>query len=198
MDKVRLRPAVRSDAGDLAILDNLAGHGISLWFWRQDIGNGPTEVALAYGRSRFMDPEALYGWSNTTVCIDATDCVLGAVNSYVMPELDRDMADMKTDIPVFAPVFELFAAATGHWLIDSLAVFPQFQGQGIGRSLLQDSITRARKQSLKQTSLVVEDSNEKALSLYRELGYETAQVRPFVEFDGPAKTREWLLMTAEI
>ena len=40
MSDLAIRPARQSDAADLAILDNIAGHGISLWFWQGAVERG--------------------------------------------------------------------------------------------------------------------------------------------------------------
>ena len=198
MSDIVLRPARRSDAADLAILDNLAGHGISLWFWMKDHAGDRLETAIAYGRSRLQDGEVLYGWTNTVVATDRGDCVQGAVNSYKLPEIEEDEADIKRNAPSFVPVFELFGEAVGHWLIDSLAVYPDVQGQGVGGLLLEDSLRRAQQTGSRLSSLVVEDSNTSAIKLYNRFGFNTADSRPFVAFDGYSKTKQWLLMTAQL
>lgn len=55
----------------------------------------------------------------------------------------------------------------------SLAVHPQFQGNGWGHWLCLQSLTRIFKStpSLSLVSLVVAESNEKAMSLYLKLGF---------------------------
>ena len=197
-DGVTLRPARKSDAADLAILDNLAGHGISLWFWQQDMGGAPIDQALAHGRNRFLDENADFAWKNTVVAMDQSDCISGALNSYVMQAGDDELDEIKSKAPVFAPVFELFNLTIGNWLIDSLAVYPSSQGRGIGRRLLKDSLGRARGQGLSTSSLVVEDSNHAARALYQSFGYEVVANRPYLEFEYPSQTNEWLLMSAKI
>jgi len=45
---------------------------------------------------------------------------------------------------------------------------------------------------------VTEDTNENAIGLYKSRGFETIDTRKYIEFDGPAKTKEWLLMTKQL
>lgn len=179
-------------------MDNLAGNGISLWFWKSDIAPARTEVALTHGRARLASDDAIYGWKNAVVACDNDGCTLGVVISYQLPEPDEDIQDLKQTAPAFVPVFDLFGLAVGNWLVDCLSVYPQAQGLGIGRTLLEDSLKRARKEHLGEASLVVEDSNETAIKLYRGAGFEVTDQRDFIEFDGPSKTKKWLLMTAKI
>lgn len=52
--EIVLRAAAQSDAADLAILDNLAGNGISLWFWQGAVKQGIAEGAFEWGRACFL------------------------------------------------------------------------------------------------------------------------------------------------
>jgi len=52
-----------------------------------------------------------------------------------------------------------------------MAVLPEFQKQGIGRSLLQEAIQIADKQGL-QAKLEVHSDNAAALNLYRSMGFK--------------------------
>ena len=55
--------------------------------------------------------------------------------------------------------------------IHHMAVLPEFQKQGIGRSLLQEAIQIADKQGL-QAKLEVYSDNAAALNLYRSMGFK--------------------------
>lgn len=55
--------------------------------------------------------------------------------------------------------------------IHHMAVLPEFQKQGIGRSLLQEAIQIADKQGL-QAKLEVHSNNAAALNLYRSMGFK--------------------------
>jgi ribosomal protein S18 acetylase RimI-like enzyme len=198
MVEFTLRAAKKSDAGDLAILDNLAGHGISLWFWKDALGSARTDHAFALGRSRLAEPTAFYGWKSTMVAIDHDDCVLGSASSYIMPEPDEEADDIKANAKAFIPVFELFEAVAGAWFIDSLAVFPEFQKNGIASSLVDESLARARQLDVQNAALVSEDSNTNANRLYESRGFSVSDTRSFIEFDGPSDTKKWQLMTCEL
>lgn len=55
--------------------------------------------------------------------------------------------------------------------IHHMAVLPEFQKQGIGRSLLKEAIQIADKQGL-QAKLEVYSDNAAALNLYRSMGFK--------------------------
>lgn len=186
-----LRPARRNDAADLAILDNLAGHGIPLWFWQGAVNMGEAEEAFSLGRARIMDDDAPYGWSNTMIA-DRDGITLGHCNAYIMPEPDPE--DEKRNPEPFVPVFELFEKAVGDWLVDSLAVYAEARGQGVGEALLKDALQRGQNAGCATIALVAEDANAPALALYRKLGLEAVASRPFIPFGEESKTENWLLM----
>lgn len=192
-----LRPAQKSDAADLAILDNIAGHGISYWFWQESVINGEGVDPMEIGRKRFSDETSVFGWKNATVAVH-DEIILGSVTSYVMVPLEEDEQQFKRDTSAFQPIFELFDLVHGDWFIDSLAVFSHARGKLIASALIDNSLAKAKVSTSKQASLVVEDSNEAALKIYHKRGFTIREKRPFIEFDGPAETKEWLLMTAQV
>ena len=62
-------------------------------------------------------------------------------------------------------------AQSGEYYLDSLAVWPQHRGIGMGRALLERGIAEGLRLGLKVT-LAVEPGNKKAQSLYSSLGFE--------------------------
>lgn len=62
--------------------------------------------------------------------------------------------------------------------LDTLAVFPQWRGQGIGGRLLLAQAARGHAQG-KPAGLLVDKVNPKAEALYRRLGFEPDGERPF-------------------
>ena len=60
----------------------------------------------------------------------------------------------------------------------NLAVAPPFRRQGVGRKLVQELIRRLKELSVHVLVLEVRASNEPAISLYKELGFEQVGRRP--------------------
>ena len=193
---IAIRDALKAEAADLAILDNLASHGFSQWFWQSAVTSGTADDAFAWGRSRLANDNAIYGWKNARLAM-LDKLPVGACTSYVMPENDGE--DAINEPQEFQPVVELFALATGHWFVDSLAVYPEYQGHKIGSALLDDSIQRAKdKETITQVSLVAEDSNTNALDLYKSRGFVEQTRRKYIPFNDHSKSDHWLLFTATI
>ena len=197
MSDIPIRPATRQDAADLAILDNLAGHGIPLMFWRELTENDRIEDALALGRDRLADDDEFYNWKKARIATQDS-LTVGMSVCYLMPEPDEEYETIKQNSKAFRPVFELYDECTGHWFIDALAVYPSAQGKGIGRFLFDDAIAKGKDRAAKTMSLVVEDTNEVAYALYRAYGFEVVNQREFVSFEGAREINEWLLMSKDI
>jgi len=69
------------------------------------------------------------------------------------------------------PLMGVKEAEAEEYFINSLAVLPSFQGQGIGTHLLSWGESKARTLGLQKCSLTVEIGNRQASSLYEHLGY---------------------------
>jgi len=69
------------------------------------------------------------------------------------------------------PLMGVKEAEAEEYFINSLAVLPSFQGQGIGTHLLSWGESKARTLGLEKCSLTVEIGNRQASSLYEHLGY---------------------------
>lgn len=195
-DAITIRPAGRSDAADLAIIDNMASHGLSLAFWQQAVGRGEAEDPLSFARERFADEEAVFGWSNALVA-DEDGRIIGGCTGYEVENGEDAVDDFKSTFPAFVPVFELFARAEGDWFVDSMGVYPAARGRGIAGQLLDACLERGRERNYPRVSLVVESDNEPAVYLYRSRGFETRDSLPFA---GGQKDSggQWLLMSAGI
>jgi mycothiol synthase len=59
--------------------------------------------------------------------------------------------------------------------IAPLAIIPDYQGRGLGRSLLRTALKLARDRSFSQTILSVNAENERAVSLYEQEGFRQVE-----------------------
>ena len=60
----------------------------------------------------------------------------------------------------------------GEYYLDSLAVIPEYRGQGIGRRLFDDSIQRAMAMGYNRITLIVEKDHPKLIEYYKSMGFE--------------------------
>ncbi len=66
-----------------------------------------------------------------------------------------------------------------------MGVLPEYRGKGIGRQLLQACISKARTKGITRIELEVRADNERAIALYKALGFEIEAVkRNAMRFDG--------------
>ena len=61
--------------------------------------------------------------------------------------------------------------------IANIAVRADMRGQGLGRMLMQNLLELARNAGVKRITLEVKDTNERAVSLYKSLGFTVEGVR---------------------
>ena len=61
----------------------------------------------------------------------------------------------------------------GEFYIDAVAVDPNFQGKGIGKSLILTVAEKARTLGFKKLGLLVSTNNNDAKRLYEKIGFKT-------------------------
>lgn len=192
--KIVLRPATIHDAADMAILDNLAGHGLPAMLWQAAVDAGEADDAFEHGRAMMADPATPYGHANAVIA-EIGGRTAGASSGYVM---QPDTGSQAYRDESFAPVLALFRQAAGDWLVDSLAVFREARGMGAGAALLDNHFQRARASGRRRIALVTEDGNAAGLALYRSRGFEIVDSRPYKQIVPWFKAENWVLMKAEV
>ncbi len=92
-------------------------------------------------------------------------------------DLQQKSADGKLRVDLVTCGSELIAYAVstinhkGMGEIDSLCVKEQYRGQGIGKQLIQRALDWMKIEGARSYMLQVVDGNERAMSLYRSLGF---------------------------
>lgn len=184
--KIEIRPARPEDAGHLTELVNMAGEGMPLYLWTKSAAPGvdPWE----HGRLRACDPNVGFNWRNSNVAL-VDGQVAGSLAHYPLPE---EPTPIGPDLPAaFVPLVELENEARGTHYINILAVYPDYRGHGVGRRLMQHAETAAQGRDL---SLIVENANIAAQSLYRSLGFEQTASRAIVDGGWAASGDRYCLM----
>lgn len=62
--------------------------------------------------------------------------------------------------------------------VQTIAIIPEYQGQGLGRAPLTELITTARANRALDLMLEVRFDNPTAIGLYESMGFETIHRRP--------------------
>ncbi|OAP46698.1 GNAT family N-acetyltransferase [Sinorhizobium americanum] len=186
-----LRPAMRSEAAELAILVDIASHGFASWLWYGGVLAKSADTAFEHGRNRLRQDEGLGTWRDAVVALTDEE-IVGVSISYA---IDASIAEIEPKHPVLAPLLALQREVVGHWFIDSLGVYKAHRGKGIGRALLEHEFVRAGKAPV---SLITESHNEKAQALYKKNGFEeVARAEALLLFEDSRK-HDWVLFTRKV
>lgn len=118
-------------------------------------------------------PDTQYCHANT-ICATAADKIVGISVSYDggrLHELRQHFIDEV--LKRFGRDFSDIADETqeGELYLDSLAVLPEYRGQGIAKSLLTATAERARRMGIDAVGLLVDKGNPSAEHLYTSVGF---------------------------
>ncbi|MBP7241683.1 GNAT family N-acetyltransferase [Amaricoccus sp.] len=187
-EPVRLRPARREDAADLARLIDLAGEGLARHVWAGMAG--PGEDPMAVGARRAARDEGAFSWRNA-VAAEAAGAVAGALVTYRIAA-----AEPVEGLPaLFRPLQALENLAVGTQYVNAVAVCPRFRRRGVGRALMAEAARRSAGAA--GLSLIVADANAGAIVLYRACGFAEAAREAIAIADGwSGHGADWVLMRA--
>ena len=102
-------------------------------------------------------------------------------------------------VPVWwRPCIELERVASGCWLLQAIAILPQYRGKGLARQLLDKAESVARDSGTNRIALQVEEVNEVAFKTYQSNGYVEVDRRPYIPFPGSDDTGDYVLMWKEL
>ncbi len=62
--------------------------------------------------------------------------------------------------------------------ITNVMLLPEYRGQGIGRTIVEEAIERGRRLGAEEFTLEVRVSNARAIKLYESLGFVSEGIRP--------------------
>jgi len=180
-----VRPARREDCGDIARLFLIASDGLAGYIWSRvgPAGAAPLEV----GRQRYAREGVAFSYQNCLVA-ERDGEVVAMLHSFPMPPREeggdgaKETAETgetaETEDPVLAPYAAL--EDPGSLYVAGLAVDPEHRGLGLGRRLMAEARARAETLGLPRLSLICFERNERALTLYRRLGFVEVDRRPIV------------------
>lgn len=126
--------------------------------------------------------DSQYSCINTVKAVDENDNVMGFAVGYdgavlqrlrraFISEVKRLMGrDLEGQIPD--------ETGPGEFYLDSLGVFPDYRGRGVGRALIEAMAARAAAAG-KPLGLLCEKSNRRARRLYDSLGFRKVGETPF-------------------
>lgn len=101
---------------------------------------------------------------------------------YETTDVDPDAVGGPITGYVVADAIPNHGRPLGH--IKDIAVAPSYQGQGIGSAILERGLAVLAAQGVRSAKLEVRRSNQRAISLYRNAGFEYLRTLPRYYSDG--------------
>lgn len=144
----------------------------------------PAEVEALFADLAGRD-DTQYSYCNTLAAVDDEGRVMGLLVCYdgagliTMRRIFFKEAAERIGMTVDGNVDDIPGETTpDEFYLDSLAVFPEFRGQGIAGKLISAAVERAAL-SGKRPGLLVDKTNHRARKLYDSLGFKVVGERPF-------------------
>ncbi|HEY4200254.1 MAG TPA: N-acetyltransferase [Devosiaceae bacterium] len=193
---ITIRPAIKADAAEVALLVNIATHGGIGLGWAQDERAEGTYDPLEVGRLDMLDEKDELNWRNASMA-ECDGEITGMLLGYPKPDA---MEPLPAKLPGFMrPILELEQLAAGHWFISMLAVHASWRSHGIGDMLLKLAEAKRGETERRGLALITEDVNVRARQLYEREGFSVEATRAMRDFPGSkAPGKDWLLMVKEL
>ena len=96
------------------------------------------------------------------------------------------------------PLNALKGVAAGTWYLSALALYPEQQRKGLGRTMLAEAEAVARAAGADWITLMVGSFNSGARALYQQVGYAEWDRRAFLPFPGSDAEGDWILMRKDL
>lgn len=186
---LRLRPARKADASALAVLVDVAAHGLALHIW--STLKQPWQSALEIGRARAARETGDFSYRNALIAEIDGEIAAALVDYRIADPYLVDPAEVPE---VVRALVKLESMVPGSWYVNVVATFAEFRGMGIGGRLLAAAEERARAAGVDRLSIIVADENEGARRLYERTGYRAIAREPVVPFPGCPHGGDWVLM----
>ena len=189
------RSATEDDCTELALIRDIAGRRMPSYLWSQEVGQG--QSYFEYGREKIRTDANNNAYFKNWLVAESQDKFVGAFFGFSIenpyPEIDLDAVP-----ECFRPCIELERVASGCWLLQAIAILPQYRGKGLARQLLDKAGSVAKDSGTNRIALQVEEVNEIAFNTYMRNGYIEVDRRPYVHFPGSEDTGDVVLMWKEL
>ena len=189
-NSLQFRSATEDDSTELALILDVAGRGLPAWGWSQITKKGQSCLELGREQIRTDTSRSLH-FENWHVA-EFQNKFVGAFYGFSVedpyPEIDFD-----TVPECFHPILELEKVASGCWLLQAMAIFPEHRGKGFAGQLLSKAESVAKASGTNRIALQVEEVNKVAFGFYQKNGYVEVDRRPYIPFPGSDDTGDYVL-----
>jgi ribosomal protein S18 acetylase RimI-like enzyme len=192
---LQFRTATEYDCTELALIRDIAGRRMPSYLWSQEVGQG--QSYFEYGREKIRTDANYNAYFKNWLVAEFQSKFVGAFFGFSVdgpyPDIDLDAVP-----ECFRPCVELERIASGCWLLQAIAILPQYRGKGLARQILGKAESVAKDSGTNRIALQVEEVNEVAFKTYQRNGYVEVDRRPYVHFPGSEDTGDVVLMWKEL
>ena len=191
---VNLRPATHDDIPNLAQLHLLAAHGLFDALYHDAIPGLPiNEIIERVLRTGTMSYES------ASVAVREGK-VIGEIQTFPFDHFGNAPPDPfipKERLVLYKPFGPLRPLGAGSYYINILAVYPQFQGKGIGSKLVKLALSHAVQRGFSKLSLHSFD-DAPVVAFYQRLGFTVVGRSPLIEHEMLQFSGDLLLMARAV
>ena len=125
---LEFRSATEDDCTELALIRDIAGRRMPSYLWSQEVGQG--QSYFEYGREIIRTDNNSNSYFKNWIVAEFQDKFVGAFFGFFVedpyPEINLDVVP-----ECFRPCIELERVASGCWLLQAIAILPQYRGKGL-------------------------------------------------------------------
>ena len=165
------------------------------YLWSQEVVQG--QSCFEYGREKIRTDAKFDAYFKNWQVAQLESKFVGAFFGFLVddPYPDRDL---DTVPECFRPCVELEKVASGAWMLQAIAILPEYRGKGLARQLIDKAGRVAADAGTNRIALQVEEVNSVALRAYTRNGFVEADRRPYVHFPGSQDSGDVILMWKEL
>ena len=194
-NKLQFRTATEDDCTHLTLIRDMAGRRMPAYLWSQEVAQG--QSCFEYGREKIRTDADFDAYFQNWRVAYLESRFVGAFFGFLVddPYPDRDLEAVPE---CFRPCVELEKVASGAWMLQAIAILPEYRGKGFARQLLDEAARVAAEAGTNRVALQVEEVNSVALRAYTRNGFVEADRRPYVHFPGSQDSGDVILMCKEL
>ena len=192
---LQFRTATEDDCTELALARDIAGRRGPTYLWSQEVRQG--QSYFEYGREKIRTDANYDAYFKNWLVAESQSKFVGAFFGFAVDDPYPDI-DLDAVPDWFRPCVELERVASGCWLLQAIAILPQYRGKGLAHQLLGKAESVAKDSGTNRIALQVEEVNEVAFKTYQRNGYVEVDRRPVVHFPGSEDTGDIVLMWKEL
>ena len=165
------------------------------YLWSQEVVQG--QSCFEYGREKIRTDASFDAYFKNWRVAQLESKFVGAFFGFLVddPYPDRDL---ETVPECFRPCVELEKVASGAWMLQAIAILPEYRDKGFARQLLDEAARVASEAGTNRIALQAEEVNSVALRAYTRNGFAEVDRRPYVHFPGSQDSGDVILMCKEI